>query len=53
MAITDIIENEVVFETIFGENDMGEDFINYIFSEGFIPRDYSYFTEIYYIVKRA
>ena len=46
--LTDIVENEIVFETIFGENDMGEDFINYIFSEGFIPRDYSYFTEIYY-----
>jgi len=46
--LTDTIENEVVFETLFGENDMGENFINYIFSEGFVPRDYSYFTEVYY-----
>ena len=27
---------------------MAENFINYIFSEGFVPRDYSYFTEVYY-----
>jgi hypothetical protein len=27
---------------------MAENFISYIFSEGFIPRDYSYFTEVYY-----
>ena len=46
--LTDTIENEVVFETLFGENDMAENFISYIFSEGFIPRDYSYFTEVYY-----
>ena len=46
--LTDTIENEVVFETLFGENDMAENFISYIFSAGFIPRDYSYFTEIYY-----
>ena len=31
-----------------GRYDMGEDFINYIFSDGFIPRDYSYSTEVYY-----
>lgn len=46
--LTDIVENKIVFETLYGENDMGENFINYIFSEGFIPRDYSYFTEVYY-----
>ena len=46
--LMDTIENEVVFETLFGENDMAENFINYIFSKGFIPRDYSYFTEVYY-----
>jgi len=46
--LTDTIEDEVVFETLFGENDMAENFINYIFTEGFIPRDYSYFTEVYY-----
>ena len=46
--LTDTIDNEVVFETWFGENDMAENFIDYIFSDGFIPRDYSYFTEVYY-----
>ena len=44
----DTIDNEIVFETWFGENDIAESFINYIFSPGFISRDYSYFTEIYY-----
>ena len=46
--LTDTIDNEIVFETWFGENDIAEDFINYIFSSGFIPRNYNYFTEVYY-----
>jgi len=51
--LTDTIEDKVVFETLFGENDIAENFINYIFSEGFIPRDYSYFTEVYYTNGKA
>ena len=46
--LTDTINEEIVYETLFGENNIAEDFINYIFSSGFIPRDYSYYTEIYY-----
>ena len=46
--LTDKIDGEIIFETWFGENDIAENFINYIFSPGFIARDYSYFTEIYY-----
>ena len=46
--LTDIIDDSIVFETWFGENDIAENFINYIFSSGFIPRDYSYYTEVYY-----
>ena len=46
--LADKIDGEIVFETWFGENDIAENFINYIFSPGFIPRDYSYFTEVYY-----
>ena len=46
--LTDKIDDEIVFETWYGENDIAENFINYIFSPGFISRDYSYFTVIYY-----
>ena len=46
--LTDIIDGNNVFETWFGKNDIADNFINYIFSPGFISRDYSYFTEIYY-----
>ena len=46
--LTDKINDEIVSETWFGENDIAENFINYIFSPGFIPQDYSYFTEVYY-----
>ena len=46
--LTDKIDEEIVFEIWFGENDIAENFISYIFSPGFISRDYSYFTEIYY-----
>ncbi len=46
--LTDIIDDEIVSETWFGENDIAENFINYIFSPGFIAQDYSYFTEVYY-----
>jgi len=38
--LTDTINEDVVFETVFGENETAEDFINYLFSPGFIPRDY-------------
>ena len=47
--LTDKIDDEIVFETWFGKNDIAENFIKYIFLPGFISRDYSYFTEIYYI----
>ena len=47
-TLTDLINDEKVFETWFGENDIAEDFLNYIFSSGFIPNDYSYYTEVYY-----
>jgi len=46
--LTDKIDDEILVETLFGENDIAVNFINYIFSPGFISRDYSYFTEIYY-----
>ena len=46
--LTDKINDKIVSETWFGENDIAENFINYIFSPGFIPQDYSYFTEVYY-----
>ena len=46
--LTDSIDGKKVFETWFGKKDIAESFINYIFSPGFISRDYSYFTEIYY-----
>ena len=46
--LTDKINDEIFSETWFGENDIAENFINYIFSPGFIPQDYSYFTEVYY-----
>ena len=46
--LTDIINDEIVFETWFGENEIAENFINYVFSPGFISRDYSYYTEVYY-----
>ena len=38
----------MVTEGGYYQNDIAENFINYIFSPGFISRDYSYFTEIYY-----
>jgi hypothetical protein len=47
--LTDKIDDEIIFETWFGKNDIAENFIKYIFLPGFISRDYSYFTEIYYI----
>ena len=47
--ITDKIDEEIVSEIRFGNNDIADNFINYIFLPGFISRDYSYFTEIYYI----
>ncbi len=46
--LTDLIDDEILFETRFGENEIAENFINYIFSAHFIPRDYSYYTEVYY-----
>jgi hypothetical protein len=46
--LTDKIDEEIVSEIWFGENKIAENFIDYIFSPGFITRDYSYFTEVYY-----
>ena len=47
--LTDKIDDKIVFETWFGKNNIAENFIKYIFLPGFISRDYSYFTAIYYI----
>ncbi len=46
--LTDTIDNNVVYETLYGENKVAENFLDYVFSSGFIPRNYSYYTEIYY-----
>ena len=46
--LTDRIESKVVFETIYGNNNIAEHFFDYLFSPGFIPHDYNFFTEIYY-----
>jgi len=46
--LTDTIDDKIVSETWFGENDIADNFINYIFTPGFISHDYSYFTEVYY-----
>jgi len=46
--ISDKINDEVVFEILYDENNMAENFLDYIFSPGFIPRDYNYYTEVYY-----
>ena len=46
--LTDTIDNNLIYETLFGENKVAENFLNYVFSSGFIPRNYSYYTEIYY-----
>ena len=44
-----VFEATGLLYTWFGENDIAENFIKYIFLPGFISRDYSYFTEVYYI----
>ena len=46
--LTDKVNNKMVYETQFGENEMAEKFLEYLFSPGFIPKDYNYYTEIYY-----
>ena len=48
LKLTDKINDEVMFETLFGENELGILFFEYIFSPGFIPRNYNYYTEIFY-----
>ena len=46
--LTDEIDDEIVFETLFGKNKISNDFFNYTFSSGFIPQNYNYYTEIFY-----
>ena len=40
--------NKIIKTTIIGENDAGNKILDYIFSPGFIPRKYNYFTEIFF-----
>ena len=51
--LIDKIDDEVVFETLYGRNELGSIFFEYIFSQGFIPQNYNYYTEIFYINNRA
>ena len=51
--LTDKINDDITFETIFGENELGSIFFEYIFSPGFIPKDYYYYTEVFYQNNRA
>ena len=50
--LIDKIDDDVVFETHFGGNELGTAFFEYIFSPGFIPQKYNYFTEVYYLNNR-
>ena len=40
--------NQIMKTTIIGENDISNNFFDYIFSPGFTPRKYNYFTEIFF-----
>ena len=51
--LTDKINDELIFETIYGENEFGTKFFEYIFSPGFIPQNYNYYTEVFYKQNRA
>mgnify|MGYP004203767175 CR=1 FL=1 len=51
--LTDTINDQVIFETLFGEIELGEKFFEYIFSPGFIPQNYNYYTEVFYQNNRA
>ena len=51
--LTDKIDDEVIFETLYGRNELGSIFFEYIFSQGFIPQNYNYYTEIFYKNNRA
>ena len=46
--IIDKYNDELVSETIFGGNDFGDTFFEYIFFPGFISHNYNYYTEIFY-----
>jgi len=46
--LIDKINDEVIYETLYGENELGSKFFEYIFSPGFIPRNYNYQTEVFY-----
>ena len=48
LKLKDKINDEVVFETLFGGNELGLKFFEYIFSPGFIPQNYNYYTEVFY-----
>jgi len=51
--LIDKIDDEVVFETLYGRNELGSIFFEYIFSPGFISQNYNYYTEIFYKNNRA
>ena len=48
IKIVDSKNNQIIKITIIGKNDTGRKFFDYIFSPGFIPRKYNYFTEIFF-----
>lgn len=43
---SDRSSNQIISKFLFGENQKGEDFFDYLFSPGFISQDYNYYTEI-------
>ena len=50
--LIDKINDEVIYETLYGENELGSNFFEYLFSPGFIPRNYNYQTEVFYKYNR-
>ncbi|SVD96029.1 uncharacterized protein METZ01_LOCUS448883, partial [marine metagenome] len=48
IKIVESKNNQIIKTTIIGENDIGSNFFDYIFSPGFTPRKYNYFTEIFF-----
>lgn len=46
--ITNRIDNEVVSKSVFGNNELGQKFFEYIFSSNLIMHSYNYYTEINY-----
>ena len=46
--LIDKIDNKLIIERLYGANAIGEIFLDYKFSKGFIPRKYNYYTEVFY-----